>query len=91
MGMTPDWKTYRVHYLEDGTEQSFVTVADGESGCRRNLELLRGDGARFMRNEVWQRGEDKDGGTTEPATAQEAGARVPVEAEERFEQTLLWD
>ncbi|WP_031422961.1 hypothetical protein [Exiguobacterium sp. NG55] len=91
MGMMTDWKMYRVHYLEDGTEQSFVTVADGEAGCRRNLKLLRGEGARFMRNEVWQRGEKRDGGTTEPATTPEAGARIPVEAEERFEQAVLWD
>lgn len=91
MVIRPDWNMFRVYYLEDGTEQSFVTVADGETGCRRNLSILRGDNARFMHADEWREGVSNDGKTTEPATAPETGTRVSREAEERFEQTVLWD
>lgn len=91
MRMNSDWKMYRVHYLEEGTEQSFVTVADGKDGCRRNLNILRGENARFMHADEWRGEISNDGETIEPTTASEKGARVPVEAEERFEQAVLWD
>ena len=91
MKIRPDWNMFRIFYLEDGTEQSFVTVADGEDGCRRNLNILRGDNARFMHADKWREEIWNDGETIEPATAPETGARVPGEEEECFEQTVLWD
>lgn len=91
MKIRPDRNMFRVFYLEDGTEQSFVTVADGEEGCRRNLDILRGDNARFMHADKWREEIWNDGETIEPATTPETETRVSREAEERFEQTVLWD
>lgn len=110
MGMTQNGRALRVYYFEDGVEHSFVTVAKDEAGCRRNLRILRGENARFIRmQETHVRSVNRDiglsihhypeeggsqsngGKTTEPATAPEAGARVPGEEEECFEQTVLWD